>query len=84
MAEDSYPARACPAHRLREVEVHHLDLGVGYGPENWPDEYVAWDLPNLLATVPERLSMRADRRNLLAWLTGRGPQPAEVELRPWG
>lgn len=46
---------SCPAHRLREVEMHHVDLGLGYTAMDWPDEYVAWDLPELLATAPERI-----------------------------
>lgn len=37
----NYGAAACPAHRLREVEMHHVDLGLGYSPLDWPEEYVA-------------------------------------------
>lgn len=36
MAQDSYPVRGCPAHRLREVEMHHVDLNIGYTPHQWP------------------------------------------------
>ena len=73
----------CPAHRLCEVEVHHVDLGLGYTPADWPEEYVAWDLPVLLATVPERLTSDEDRRVLLAWLAGRGPLDPALDLSPW-
>jgi len=76
----SYGAAGCPAHRLREVEMHHVDLGLGYTPLDWPEEYVAWDLPVLLATVPDRLSTADTRREFMAWLAGRGPLPASPTL----
>ena len=25
--------------RVREVEIHHADLGAGYGPDDWPDDF---------------------------------------------
>ncbi|QXG76611.1 maleylpyruvate isomerase family mycothiol-dependent enzyme [Modestobacter sp. L9-4] len=78
-----YPATGCPAHRLREVEVHHVDLDIGYGPADWPAEFVAWELPGLLASVPDRLRSREDRAAVLAWLTGRGASPTGLRLDPW-
>jgi len=77
-----YPATACPAHRLREVEVHHVDLGIGYEPADWPPGYVAWDLSWFLRTVPERLGSHDDRAAMLAWLAGRSPLPAGFRLDP--
>lgn len=82
--ESSYGPRGCPAHRLRESEMHHVDLGLGYSPADWPDEYVAWDLPVLLSTVDERLRSPGQRKAVLAWLAGRGSLPAEASLTPWG
>ncbi|GIF12005.1 maleylpyruvate isomerase family mycothiol-dependent enzyme [Actinoplanes teichomyceticus] len=45
-------AAAVPWARLREVEVHHVDLGRGYTPADWPDAFalrllreIAGDLP---------------------------------------
>ena len=29
-----------PGMRHREVEIHHADLGVGYGPGHWPAEFL--------------------------------------------
>jgi maleylpyruvate isomerase len=78
-----YGVAGCPAHRLREVEMHHVDLGRGYTPADWPDEYVAWDLQVLLATVPERLGSGHDRRRLMAWLAGRGSLDTTPTLGPW-
>lgn len=31
----TFPAREIATHRLVEVEVHHADLGTGYGPQDW-------------------------------------------------
>ncbi|WP_154605335.1 maleylpyruvate isomerase N-terminal domain-containing protein [Arthrobacter sp. AQ5-05] len=78
-----YGVAGCPAHRLREVEMHHVDLGRGYTPLDWPDEYVAWDLPQLLATIPGRLDSSNGRRLFMAWLAGRGPLDNGTILNPW-
>ena len=83
MGGTHYPATGCPAHRLREVEVHHVDLDIGYRPTDWPTEYIAWELPGLLASVPDRLTAREDRAALLAWLAGRGASPTGLTLDPW-
>ena len=64
--------------------MHHVDLGLGYTPLDWPDEYVAWDFPVLLATAPERLASSGERRTVSsAWLAGRGPLEPETSLTPW-
>ena len=83
MGDDSYGVAACPARRLREVEMHHVDLGLGYTPADWPGEYVAWDLPVLLAGVPERLGSSGERRDFMAWLAGRGPLAPDTKLADW-
>lgn len=79
-----YGVGGCPAHRLREVEMHHVDLGLRYSSSDWPAEYVEWELPVLLTTVPERLPSLRDRRTVLAWLAGRGPSTPGPALTPWG
>jgi len=35
-----FAAGATPGMRLREIEIHHVDLGVGYGPADWPTPFV--------------------------------------------
>ncbi len=62
--------------RWQEVEIHHADLGRAYTVGDWPADFVTARLPHLLLSLPPR----ADSRQLLAWITGRGPAPA---LRPW-
>ena len=81
--DDHWPTTASPARRLREVEMHHVDLGVGYEPADWPEDYIAWELPMLLATVPSRLRRSEDARAFVEWLSGRGPVPAAIRLDPW-
>jgi maleylpyruvate isomerase len=83
LGDDQWPTTASPSRRLREIEMHHVDLGMGYEPSDWPEEYVKWELPMVLATVPDRVHREADRRHLVAWLSGRGPIPRAIELDPW-
>jgi maleylpyruvate isomerase len=35
----SLPAAGVPWARLREVEVHHVDLAAGYRPADWPESF---------------------------------------------
>lgn len=79
----NYGVAASPAHRLREVEMHHVDLGLGYSPLDWPEEYVNWDLEVLLASVPDRLDSASHKKSFMAWLAGRGPLEPDLELLPW-
>ena len=81
--DDQWPATASPVRRLREVEIHHVDLGLAYGPSDWPAEYVAWELPTLLAAVPERVRRPEHSRDLIVWLAGRGPIPNAIDLEAW-
>jgi len=71
------PAARLVYSRWREVEIHHVDLGRGYAPADWPTELATRMLPELLETLPSR----TDAAALLAWATGRGPAP---ELAAWG
>lgn len=43
------------AARWREVEIHHVDLGCGYGPWDWPAEFVDAFLERTIARLPARL-----------------------------
>ena len=63
-------------HHLRNVEVHHVDLDIGYGVSDWPAVFVEGELAKRLRDLPDR----ADHADLLAWLLGRALPP---ELRPW-
>ena len=71
-----HPVSKLPRHRWWEVEVHLVDLGIGFGPADWPTDFVDWALPRLITGLADR----ADRRSLMAWLLGRGSPPT---LGPW-
>jgi maleylpyruvate isomerase len=77
------PCRFLPMSRWREVEVHHADLGLGYGVSDWPAEFVSADLPFALDRLPERIEDPRQRAALLAWVYGRVAEPGEVVLRPF-
>ncbi|MYR01223.1 maleylpyruvate isomerase family mycothiol-dependent enzyme [Streptomyces sp. SID6139] len=49
-----HPAWYLLLRGLRELETHHLDLGVGYGTERWPHRYVRWALDDTLTTLGAR------------------------------
>lgn len=72
-----HPVAELPFRRWREVEVHSVDLGIGVGARDWSQALVDRALPRLIAGVVDR----ADSRELMAWLLGRGSPPT---LEPWG
>lgn len=41
----AFPAHGVLAWRLREVEIHHVDLAAGYRPADWPGGFVTETLP---------------------------------------
>lgn len=79
---DIWLCEAMPFHRWREVVIHHVDLGLGYSPADWPDDYVGRELAISLRLLPKRLG-DSDQRRLLAWLLGRDGQPGDLDLGAW-
>jgi len=72
-----HPVGLLPFRRWREVEVHHVDLNIGFRPSDWSPELIERALPRLIAGLPGR----TDRAELAAWLLGRGSAP---DLEAWG
>ena len=69
------PARDLPWARLREVEIHHLDLALDYGPADWPPGFVE----RALAWIEARTGpagVVGDPAEVLAWRLGRGAGPS--------
>ncbi len=79
---DPAPCSLFPLRRLGEVELHHVDLGLGYEPGDWPADFVELALPGVLAGLPGRLRDPRERAALLAWAACRSPDPGRLELAP--
>ena len=85
-----WPLADLPFRRWREVEIHHVDLGLGYGVADWSDDYVEAELARGLPALGDRLPPGVtvdvgslDRRRLLAWIVGRSADPVLPRLTPW-
>ena len=76
---DSAPFRAAEllTRRLAEVELHHCDLGTGYGPADWPAAFVTMDLQE-----PMR-SQRQDRLSHPQLSPGAEPGPTARPPSSW-
>jgi maleylpyruvate isomerase len=76
-----------PGLRLIEIEVHCVDLDIGYTPAHWPTEMVAPLLAMELAQLPERAqgvgAPDLPDHELLAWLLGRSTLSGLPALPPW-
>jgi maleylpyruvate isomerase len=73
--------------RLREVEVHHVDLGAGYRPDDWTEAFTLHLLREVvsdLGAAGPALRVSADDLHFTATIgtdtapTGAGPAPVEV------
>lgn len=65
------PASMVLRRRIREVALHHTDLGLGYEPSNWPNEL----LVELIVEGLPGLPARTDSAQLAGWLSGRSSAP---------
>jgi maleylpyruvate isomerase len=54
MRGPGHPAWLTLVRRLVEVEVHHVDLGAGFGPADWPGRFVREQLPRTVADFADR------------------------------
>jgi maleylpyruvate isomerase len=81
-----------PLLRVREVAIHHVDLGIGYEFEDLPAEYVRLEMrrmemlwkarqPMGLTPLPNR-ALELEPPQRMAWLMGRvtvdGLAPADI------
>jgi maleylpyruvate isomerase len=53
LAPTGASAAAVPWARLREVEVHHVDLGRGYTPEDWSDAFALRLLREIVTNIQD-------------------------------
>jgi maleylpyruvate isomerase len=54
-----FPAGQLLTRRLVEVELHHGDLGTGYGPADWPASFAAMELAEPMRSLRQDRLQRA-------------------------
>jgi maleylpyruvate isomerase len=65
---------AVPAMRLREVEIHHVDLDSGFGPTDWPEPFAAHLITAMVKRHPSEQSFRVLATDLArTWVIGGDP-----------
>ncbi len=81
------PASFLPHLRWRELEVHHVDLNLGYEASDWSADFVqaclATELPLLAERAPGITLPAVSDAALLAWLIGRSNDVSLPELPAW-
>lgn len=65
------PAARIGWQRLKEVEIHHVDLDHGYSPSDWPAGFV----DRALAQTLRMFRRRGDTPSLVAHVVGSEPEP---------
>ncbi len=61
MRGPEHPAWFTLMRRLAEVEIHHVDLDAGFGPDGWPESFVALEFPLAAADFAHRPDVPACR-----------------------
>jgi maleylpyruvate isomerase len=84
-----FPVWQMLVSRRREVEVHHLDLDLGYRPSDWPKDFVASELALAGADLDRRLRPGSALRliatdGLGEWRAGPDRAGEEVVEAPGG
>ena len=70
---------AVPSMRLSEVQIHHADLGLGFGPQDWPVEFCRDVVEASVAVQAGAGPFRVTATDLgHSWVVGDGPGTAEV------
>lgn len=81
-----HPAWYVVMRRLREVEIHHGDLGTAYTWRDWPDRYVHWEWRDspALADEPTYRSLTAtDTGETITGADGPDLRATKRELVAW-
>ena len=74
------PARTLPYARTREVEIHHVDLGLAsYTEHDWPDDFVERTLLFVHARSGP-VDVVGEPAEVLAWRLGRTSGPSLTRL----
>jgi maleylpyruvate isomerase len=78
----THPAWVLVWRRWREVEIHHVDLALGYAPQDWPAGFLDRSWAELVAGLPARLPTGA-QADLVAWMLGRATGGLLPKLPSW-
>ena len=71
-----FPAAELLTLRLVEVELHHCDLAVRYGPADWPPAFAAMELPEPMRSQrQDRLTYPPASPEAMSRFSGRPPAP---------
>lgn len=90
--ERNRPAAEWPWWRLREVEIHHVDLAGSYPAKQWPTVLIARQIPESLDTLDERIdqpirveieSVSIPELDGLTWTSGLPGEPITVRGPDW-
>jgi maleylpyruvate isomerase len=80
---DPHPAWVTLRRRLTEVEIHHVDLGAGYGPADWPMPFVTESVARIAGDFADddvpAARLRSPAANLVLQIGPRAAAPA-VEI----
>jgi len=81
-----HPAWYTLWRRLTEVEVHHVDLGVGYTTASWPEPFATYGLENTAArfTGPDSPAVRLQSSDspVVVQIGPAGQQPEHIVTGP--
>ncbi|MDN5852808.1 MAG: maleylpyruvate isomerase family mycothiol-dependent enzyme [Actinomycetia bacterium] len=85
--ETARPAWWIPMLRLGEVELHHVDLKIGYEPDSWPQAWVRNTLPEAVRDLErqagESLTLNATDVELETGDDGRTVSGTATDLLAW-
>jgi maleylpyruvate isomerase len=72
--------------RLTEVEIHHVDLGLGYSPEDWPEAFASYSLEqyalDFAAARFPALVLRSSDIPVVVTIRPAGDEPATTVTGP--
>ena len=73
---------AVPGMRLREVEIHHVDLDAGFAPRGWSDAFASHLIGAMVKRAPSDTSFRVLATDLAStWVIGDDPRRVRHDRR---
>jgi maleylpyruvate isomerase len=86
----TFPAWTLVKLRWREVEIHRVDLNLGYTPAQWPGAYVRDEAAHVLdptrlgSRLPAEVAVEATETDTArTWMAGRGAHVVRLSAPSW-